>query len=444
MTTQTSIKMKRIIAILIFVGLTCFGYADNVPKWIKKLPKAGNNTYRYVMESASGSKIEDARNQAFSRILYTTANRFGMPFSSSDFDGKKDPEALAVQYNIPINKVCEYRKKIPGGVEVYILCQVAEKGNIKAVFEEFRDCEASLSDDIQFEADFPTAWKTYSGNNYISSFQREVNRNRTPETSFKTYLADVAKQEIINRMHLETEEQTFINTLTDYSLQGQEGFAVAYIEKETACNYYEKNIEVLFNKVASGIEQANAFSEADNSTRAEQELQSLLPVLSSIDKQIGKLTKFGCSAKIDTYTSDLSEIEKIVKSKINTIESIEVPVFVECTADLFGEEYFLLEGVINQRLSEKNYILADSPDKAVYKITVKAKTRQHPAAANTSYFAYVDASIIVRKMDTNKVVYSGSVTQKGGSTFNYEDAGRDAYKKIDKQLAEEIASKVKK
>ena len=430
------------------MAFAAVGMADNMPKWVKKLPAAGNATYRYVMESASAATVNEARNQAFLRVFYSTANRFGMPFSSSEVQkavrNESDFKVVSTQYNIPINKVCEYRKKISGGVEVYLLCQVAERGNVRAIFDEFLDCEAHLSDEIAIEADYPSEWNIYQGSAYISSFQHEKNDRGISETAFKNALVEAAKREVASRMGISGDANTLVEVLSTYRQNTRDGFAVAYVEKAAACDYYTRKLDVLINTIEGGISRANNLSVANNNDRAAQELRALLPSFSDMDTKISKLTAYGCSASPASYTSRRNQLEQQVNAQINELETAVSTIFVEVTADLFGDEYMQLEQAISTRLSAKDYMLADSPDEATYKVVIKAKARQHPAQNQYSYFAYVDANVSIRNTKTNKLLYSGSVTQKGGSTFNYEDAARDAYKKIDEQVANTIAEKVKK
>lgn len=47
----------------------------------------------------------------------------------------KSFEVISSQYNIPINKVCEYAEKTKEGYRIYVLCQVAKAGNMFADFD---------------------------------------------------------------------------------------------------------------------------------------------------------------------------------------------------------------------------------------------------------------------------------------------------------------------
>ena len=125
---------------------TCCTVAQQVPpQWVSKTPAAGNNTYLYVRERGEGYSRQDALNRALTEVFRTTALRLGQPF-----DGQKVNESLqhgtplevlSRQYNIPINKVCEYSRTLKNGqIQVYVLCQVAKSGNVTPQWDEYSQC----------------------------------------------------------------------------------------------------------------------------------------------------------------------------------------------------------------------------------------------------------------------------------------------------------------
>ena len=130
--------------ILLFLVTVLFVHAQT-PAWTKKLPQASNNTYLYVCESALAYSENDARNQAIARVFQTTANRLGQPVDALEVNTAVQNgitlELISRQFNIPINKVCEYIEKVSGGMfRVYVLCQVAVAGNISPIWDVFDGC----------------------------------------------------------------------------------------------------------------------------------------------------------------------------------------------------------------------------------------------------------------------------------------------------------------
>ena len=136
---------KRLLLTFVLTLLAIVSFAQDKPGWIYNKPKPSNNSYLYVVESATGTTELSARNQAFARIFQSTAMRLGQPIDSDEINravqSGTDFNVISSQYNIPINKVCEYTEKVKDSYRVYILCQVAKAGNIVVEFDyDFNGC----------------------------------------------------------------------------------------------------------------------------------------------------------------------------------------------------------------------------------------------------------------------------------------------------------------
>lgn len=137
---------KNTLVITIFICLFATAQTQDLPAWVTKLPKAGNTTYMYVKESAVGNKENEARNQAIALVFQTTANRLGQAVSSAAVyeavQQETDLEVISQEFKIPINKVCEHKEILKDGkVRMYVLCQVAQAGNMTPIWDDFRGCE---------------------------------------------------------------------------------------------------------------------------------------------------------------------------------------------------------------------------------------------------------------------------------------------------------------
>lgn len=118
---------------------------DNRPGWLDNRPKASNSTYTYVVERGSGVRVADAVNNAILKVMRTTMMRIGAVVSwdevNSALQKGDDWGTVAMKYNIPINKVCEYvERKTEKGYVVAVLCQVATSGAVYPQFDEFTAC----------------------------------------------------------------------------------------------------------------------------------------------------------------------------------------------------------------------------------------------------------------------------------------------------------------
>lgn len=137
-------KIATIILILLSVQCTTAQNTDR-PGWTYNTPKAGNNTYVYVVERGGGTTVNEAINNALLKVLRTTMMRIGAVVSWEEVNNSlqqgSDWGTVAMKYNIPVNKVCEcVEQKTEKGYRVAVLCQVAKNGAVYPEFDEFTGC----------------------------------------------------------------------------------------------------------------------------------------------------------------------------------------------------------------------------------------------------------------------------------------------------------------
>lgn len=139
--------MKKYLSIIILLlGVASLSAQNNdQPGWLFNTPKAGNNTYYYSVDKGTGATLEIARSNAFAQVIHNAMMRIGVPVSweeiSQSIQKGADWGTISANYNIPINKVCEYSEQMPNGSYVVcLLCQVAKSGNVIPVFDEFSGC----------------------------------------------------------------------------------------------------------------------------------------------------------------------------------------------------------------------------------------------------------------------------------------------------------------
>ncbi len=179
-------KMYLMIA---FMLVTLTSFAQRTPDWVTNIPNPTNSTYLYVMETGSGWSELDARNQAFAKILQTTIMRLGMPISSEEINravqSGTEFSVISRQYNIPINKVCEYSENKSGNYKVYVLCQVAKSGNVPVQFDGFNNCYEGVNKRYADEAFSAKGWDVYE--NGIKLDERSIRSRFANSRSYDLY-----------------------------------------------------------------------------------------------------------------------------------------------------------------------------------------------------------------------------------------------------------------
>lgn len=109
------------------------------PDWLLYKPVAGNSTYEYVIEHGVGLTESAALEEAITRIHQYYTRRLGQGINSTDTGVVLQNET----YHIPFRKVCEYTEKEKDGTcVVYVLCQVAVRGDVAPQFDEYTSCNS--------------------------------------------------------------------------------------------------------------------------------------------------------------------------------------------------------------------------------------------------------------------------------------------------------------
>lgn len=130
--------------------------AQRMPRWVNRLPKADNDTYYYLMTYGSGNTWLKAYENATTQLFARATQRIGVVVDADDISRALaqggSVEMLSQQFRLPINVVCEYHRKDPGGrgFESRLLAQVSKAGNIDVNFTEFRNCEEHLSEPVPY------------------------------------------------------------------------------------------------------------------------------------------------------------------------------------------------------------------------------------------------------------------------------------------------------
>lgn len=122
--------------------------AQDKPGWIYNKPTPVNSTYLYDVEWGVGKTPKEAEYEAFAKVFRFAAMQVGQPFETTEINkalqNGLDYRVIARQYNIPINKVCEYPEdpeRVGGEYKVYLLCQVAKSALVEASWSDFSSCD---------------------------------------------------------------------------------------------------------------------------------------------------------------------------------------------------------------------------------------------------------------------------------------------------------------
>ena len=122
-----------------------------------------------------------------------------------------------------------------------------------------------------------------------------------------------------------------------------------------------------------------------------------------------------------------------------------INIYLNCTANMFGTNYDDLASAIQGDLSPIGCSFVSSASQADWAITITAPARQYNKTdfgGYSSYFAYVDATVVITKTATGQCIHKSVISEKGGHTLNYEQAARDAYRSIVPKISELIKQQI--
>jgi hypothetical protein len=214
-------------------------------------------------------------------------------------------------------------------------------------------------------------------------------------------------------------------------------FAIAYINKREAYQYYENEIQMLLKKINNAFQIAGNYEQQGFKMKAKNELQQALSELDSAEEIFFWFNIFGMPERqLQDYFDQTHEKEQTLKTKISKLEH-SVTYCVVCVADNFGKAYPNLEKEVKGGLSASGCNFTDDPTVADYVIHIEATAREYNKAniaGSTACFAFVDVTVSIDKTATSQRIFEDEISVKGSHTLGFEEAVREAYKNTGKSI----------
>jgi len=315
-------------------------------------------------------------------------------------------------------------------------------------------------------AQCPSEWLQYTTSGYFYDVESAQNEQNLPEASLKSDLLDLARANLSKQIEVRVNEvsridKNVVNGNTDIRYTSQRHFTtdvdmklaetrsiidrasgkmyvIAYINKEEACNYYRKELQMLLSNVDQALEMAKNYINTGFKTKAKDELGKALPLFEQTSEPFFWFNVFGMDeSQMSHYLDQVHQKEQSVKAKLAELEH-GVTYCVVCSADNFGKNYPKLKNELKGELSKMGCNFVDDPASADYVIRIEASTREYNQMNTTNgsaYFGFVDATIAIDKNATGQRIFEDEISVKGSHTISFEEAGRDGYKKVSKEIS---------
>ena len=308
---------------------------------------------------------------------------------------------------------------------------------------------------------YPSDWVKYTSDAYFHDIESDADKQAALDRA-RTNLAkqiqvrvdEVSQREtyvVDGKSSLLYSSQKNLSTNVDMSLaeiksqynesQGKY-YVMVYINKSEACTYYENEVKMLISNTDNAIHIADNYLGSGFKSKAKTELQNALALFDDAGRPFFWLNVFGLDKfQIHQYLKQVHGNEQAVKQKLADLE-YGTTYCIKGDADLFGSRYVKLMNEVKGDLSASGCNFVDDASKADYVITIKAKAREYNTFQG-AYFTYVDAAVTIDKNATNQRIFEDEISIKGSHTLSYNEAGRDGYKRIRKEITKMLKENIK-
>ena len=320
---------------------------------------------------------------------------------------------------------------------------------------------------------YPLEWKQYTSDGYFYAVESSLNEQKIPEERFRNDLLDIARTNLAKQIEVKVNEVSQMskdvvngnanvyyssqrNLSTNVDMRFAESknhvdmvtgkqYVIVYINKAVACNYYEKDLKMLMSRINNQIAIADNYVGTGFKSKAKEELQTAITMFDDAYEIFFWLNVFGMpDYQIQQYLEQIHDKEQTVKAKLADLE-YGMTYCIICTADNFGKPYPKLKNEIKGDLSASGCSFVDEPDSADYVIYIDASAREYNIMTNaggTAYFTFIDAAIAIDKVATNQRIYEDEISVKGSHTLSYNEAGRDGYKIVRKEISKMLKENI--
>lgn len=324
-----------------------------------------------------------------------------------------------------------------------------------------------------FAQEYPPEWTQYTCGGYLFDIQNDSNSKNQSEAMFKNQLLDIARANLAKQIELKIQDYAqmkatvvdghshvlyntetkfntkanlrFVETQTFYNANKKEGAVIAYISRERIRNFYANELLLLNNKIENAVTTAESYISEGFKNQAVSELKAVLPYFAAMEEPLGWMNIFGSAqSELNQWQNMLNNNAQKIK-KLLAEQQYGTRIYLECTADLFGSPYPLLEKELKGLLSEIGCSFIQDATSADWAISVYCSAREanHVIIGNMhAYFSYVDAVITMDRAISSQRVMEDAVSEKGGDTRGYQAAAAAAYKQIKEILAQRLKQNI--
>lgn len=308
---------------------------------------------------------------------------------------------------------------------------------------------------------YPSEWKKYTSDGYFHDIESDavkqtaLNRARTNlarQIQVRVQEVNRIDKDVVNgrssimyssRQTLSTDvDMDLVESKSQYNEAQGLYYVLVYIDKSTACTYYENEVRMLISNITSALTIADNYIATGFKGKAKTELQMALKRFDGAAKPFFWLNVFGFDEyRLQQYLTRLHDLEQGVKQRLADLE-YGTTYCVVSEADLFGQRYVKLANEVKGELSAQGCNFVDDAAAADFIIRITASARKYNEFQG-AYFTYIDATVSIDKQATGQRIFEDEVQVKGSHTLGYNEAARDGYKKVSKEISKLLKDNIK-
>lgn len=211
----------------------------------------------------------------------------------------------------------------------------------------------------------------------------------------------------------------------------------AYVKRSDVIRQFDKSITSKLSKLEIQIDNIDEMVTNGQKIEARTKLEPLYSAFADIEADQKVLLAIDEDADLESI--QMPELKALIQRYNKTMAQLKngLTIFIDCQADLFGDNYPTLANALKGELSQIGCSFVTSAAEADWAIYVSAKAREYNASKSgkyTTYYSYIDATLAIDKVITNQRIYEDALSIKGGHSRNYTEAARDGYKQITANL----------
>lgn len=314
---------------------------------------------------------------------------------------------------------------------------------------------------VAYAQNYPSEWVRYTTDGYFHDIESGANKQTALDMA-RTNLArqiqlrvkevsQMDKQAVNGRSSMLYRSSTTFSTNVDmnlaetkthYNTEQGKYYVLLYIDKASSAVFYENELKMLISKVDNAVTIADNYVSTGFKQKAKTELQKALRLFDDAGKYFFWLNVYGLDEyRIQHYLTQVNGREQTVKQKLSELE-YGTTYCIVCEADLFGKRYVKLANEVKGNLSASGCNFVNDAASADVVIHIDASARKYNEF-NGAYFTYIDAAVTIDKTATGQRIFEDEVQVKGAHTLSYDEAARDGYKQITKEITKLLKENIK-